>query len=327
MKRFVGGLFVTLALFGSGAAQAQVCTGTASNLNFGSISPVAGTATSATSTITISCSGFAPNTQHQPVRACVNLGTGSGGSSYAPRIALNGVNQLQYNLYTNSAATTVWGTRLSTTYGPVSVDIPLTVNAGNASGSVTLTVYGRVPAAQPTLIAGTYTSSFAGTAQAELDWQQYSEIAPSCSTLSTHAAALPFTVTANVINDCTIAATNINFGTAGVLSTALTATGTLTVKCTNNDAYSIALSAGAGSGANVGDRRMTQSGGTTQVHYQLYQNAAYTTAWGDGTNGTRTATGTGTGTNQALTVYARVLPQTTPSAGSYVDTVIATITY
>lgn len=324
MKRFVWLLVATLAGLGVTAARAQVCTGTASNLNFGSISPVAGNVTSASSTITINCSGFL---LARPVRACVNLGTGSGGTSFAPRIALNGVNQLQYNLYTDSAATVVWGTRNSTNYAPVSVDIPLSLSLGNASGSATRTVYGRVPASQTTLVAGTYTSAFANTAQAELDYRQYLVNPPSCSSLSSSATALPFTVTANVINDCNIAATNINFGTTGLLATALNATGNLTVTCTNNDAWSIALSAGTGIGATVADRRMTKSGGGNQVHYQLYRDAARTIAWGDGTNGTSPATGSGTGTSQSLTVYARVQPQTTPSAGTYIDTIIATITY
>jgi spore coat protein U-like protein len=136
---------------------------------------------------------------------------------------------------------------------------------------------------------------------------------------------LPFTVSATVINDCTITSTNINFDTAGVLIGTLTATATLSVACPNSGAYSIALSPGAGSGATVVDRRMTRSGGTDQVHYQLYQNASYATPWGDGTNGTSVATGIGTGTTQTLTVYARVPPQTTPAAGIYTDTVIAMI--
>ncbi len=317
-------LFVVLMLLGTGAVHAQTCTGNASNLNFGSISPVAGMTASVSSTITISCSGFP---LALPVRACVNLGTGSGGTTYAPRVALNGASGLQYNLYVDSAAATVWGSRRATSYGPVSIDIPLTSTGGTASGSATLPVYGRVPASQTTLVAGTYVSTFSGAAQSEFDYQQYLLLAPSCSTLSTPAATIPFTVSANVINDCALTATSINFGAAGVLSTTLTATGTLTVACTNSDAYSIALSAGTGSGATVADRRMTRGGGTDQVHYQLYQNASYSTAWGDGTAGTSVTAGTGTGSSQSLTVYARVQPQTTPKAGTYIDTIIATITY
>ncbi|SAL28951.1 Csu type fimbrial protein [Caballeronia humi] len=324
MKRCMFVLFVVLAALWSINGHAQSCTGSPSNLNFGTISPVSGTSTGASSTITIRCSGFP---LALPVRACVNLGVGSGGTTYAPRTALNGTSQLQYNLYADSAGGVVWGSRRTTSYSPVAVNIPLTSSGGTASGSATLTVYGRVPASQPDLVAGTYTSTFAGTAQAELDYQQYVIAAPSCATMSTPALALPFTVNASVINDCTISATNINFGTAGVLSTTLTATGTLTVACTNDDAYSIALSPGTGSGATVADRRMTKSGGNEQIRYQLYRNAAGTIAWGDGTSGTSTAAGEGTGTSQSFTVYARVLPQTTPSAGTYVDTIIATITY
>ncbi|MBN3758537.1 spore coat protein U domain-containing protein [Paraburkholderia sp. Tr-20389] len=304
-----------------GIAQAQTCTAVASNLNFGQVSPVAGTTASASSTITINCTGMSV----LPVRACVNIGTGSGGGSYLPRIALNGTNQLQYNLYTASGGSTVWGSRGSTTYAPIAVDI--TENGMSGTGSATLTVYGRVPASQTSLVAGTYASSFAGALQAELDYQAYLLVAPACASLTAPNSAFSFTVSANVINDCTIASTNINFGTAGVLNSTLTATGTLTVACTKNDAYSISLSPGAGSGASVADRVMTRSGGTDKVHYQLYQNASYSLPWGDGTNGTTALTGTGTGSSQSITVYARVLPQTTPQAGTYIDTVIATITY
>jgi spore coat protein U-like protein len=285
------------------------------------VSPVAGTPTSASSTITINCTGMGL----LPVRACVNIGTGSGGSSYLPRIALDGTNQLQYNLYTASGGSTVWGSRGSTTYAPIAIDV--NQNGLTGTGSATLTVYGRVPASQTALVAGPYTSTFAGALQAELDYQAYLLIAPACASLTTPSSTFSFTVSANVINDCTIAATNINFGTAGVLTSALTATGTLTVACTASDAYSIALSSGTGSGASVTDRVMTRSGGADRIHYQLYQNASYSLPWGDGTSGTTALTGTGTGSSQSITVYARVPPQTTPQAGTYIDTVIATITY
>lgn len=302
-------------------ASAQTCTAVASNLNFGQVSPVAGTTASASSTITINCTGMSA----LPVRACVNIGTGSGGSTYLPRIALNGTSQLQYNLYTASGGSTVWGSRGSTTYQPIAIDV--NENGLSGSGSATLTVYGRVPASQTALVAGPYASTFAGALQAELDYQAYLLIAPACASLTSPSSTFSFTVSANVINDCTIASTNINFGTAGVLNSTLTATGTLTVACTKNDAYSIALSSGAGSGATVADRAMTRSGGSDKVHYQLYQNASHSLPWGDGTNGTTALAGTGTGSSQSITVYARVLPQTTPQAGTYIDTVIATITY
>ena len=48
--------------------------------------------------------------------------------------------------------------------------------------------------------------------------------------------------------------------------------------------------------------------------------------WGT-TIGTDTVTGTGNGTAQAITVYGRVPPQTTPPAATYNDTVNVTVTY
>jgi spore coat protein U-like protein len=71
---------------------------------------------------------------------------------------------------------------------------------------------------------------------------------------------------------------------------------------------------------------VTRIVGTDQIHYQLYQIASFSTVWGDGTNGTSQAPGTGNGQTQSVTVFARVLPQTTPQAGNYTDTVIAAIT-
>jgi spore coat protein U-like protein len=322
MRRIV--LFFALLIFLTTPVRAQVCTASISSINFGSIAPATDSSASASGSVTVSCSGFLLTPF---VRACINIGSGSGGTSYAPRDALNGTSTLAYNLYADSASSTIWGSRRSGTNAAVAIDIPLTIQLGTATGSRTVSFYGRVPAGQTALVAGTYLSTFSGATQAEMTYQAYALTPPDCSTLAANSTALSFTVSANVINDCTLAATNINFGTAGVLNGTLAATGTLSVSCTSNDAYSIALSAGSGTGASVADRRMTRAGGSEQVRYQLYQNASYSIPWGDGTGGALPVTGTGTGISQAITVYARVLPQTTPSAGSYTDTIVATITY
>jgi spore coat protein U-like protein len=303
-------------------ARAQVCTASISSINFGSIAPATSSSANALGTVTVSCTPAALN---PPVRVCINIGTGSGGTSFAPRLASSGTSTLQYNLYSNSAGSIVWGSRTSTSYPAVPID--LTFPLGQASVNATVTIYGSVAAGQTSLSAGTYLSTFSGVPQAEMTYAAYVLLPPDCSTVTTNSTPLSFSVAATVINDCSISATNINFGTAGVLNGTLSATGTLSVACTNNDAYSIALSAGTGNGASVADRRMTRAGGSEQVRYQLFQNAAFSTPWGDGTGGTAPVGGIGNGVNQAITVYARVLPQATPSAGNYADTITATITY
>ena len=71
-------------------------------------------------------------------------------------------------------------------------------------------------------------------------------------------------------------------------------------------------------------RKMTS--GANTINYSLYQNSSRTTVWGN-TVGTNTVSGTGSGLGQALTVYGRVPPQTTPAPGTYTDTIVATVTY
>ncbi len=72
---------------------------------------------------------------------------------------------------------------------------------------------------------------------------------------------------------------------------------------------------------------MMRSGGTDQVKYQLYQDSAYSKPWGDGTNATSTYAGVGNGATQNVPMYGRVLPQTTSTPGTCIDTMIATVTY
>ncbi len=62
------------------------------------------------------------------------------------------------------------------------------------------------------------------------------------------------------------------------------------------------------------------------VTYELYRNNGRTQRWGAALNND-TVAGNGNGANQALTVYGRVPGQTTPSAGTYNDTITVTVTY
>lgn len=322
MKRIVPFLvFLAFLLFGA-TAHAQSCTATISGITFGSIAPATTSVASTTGTVNITCT---PPALNLPVRVCLNFGTGGGGGTYSPRLATNGIGIIQYNLYSDAGFSTIWGSRASGIFLPVAVDLTFPLGVSSVSRSVT--IYARTAPGQTALAAGNYLSVFIGTGSAEMNYTAYALLAPDCSTLTSNATGLSFIVMAPVINDCSLSATNINFGASGVLNGALTATGTLSVACTNSDPYTIALSAGSGTGATVANRLMTKGGGTEQVQYQLYTNPALTTPWGDGTNGTSIVSGTGNGSNQAITVYGRVPPQTTPSAGTYTDTIVATITY
>jgi len=141
-----------------------------------------------------------------------------------------------------------------------------------------------------------------------------------------HAATVTDTmpVTISIENACEIstAPTELNFGTHGVLSTNVDSLSTISVTCTTDAPYNIGLNGGAS--GNINARTMTD--GADFVGYQLYQESARTTVWGD-TVGTNTMASSGTGDEQYFSVYGRVAPQTTPPAGTYNDSVTVTVTY
>lgn len=126
----------------------------------------------------------------------------------------------------------------------------------------------------------------------------------------------------------------LDFGSHGVLNsnvdgqTATSGTGSVQVQCTNGTAYQIGLNAGTNPSApgDVNTRRMKT--GTEFVSYQLYQDSARTTVWGNTTGaGGNVVSKTADGTVQSTQVFGRVPPQVTPSAGVYTDTVTVTVTY
>lgn len=136
-------------------------------------------------------------------------------------------------------------------------------------------------------------------------------------------ATTTFGVTATVNATCTVAATSLAFGTYS--SAVANAQSTITVTCSNTTPYNVGLNAGVATGATVTTRQMTGPSGAT-LNYALYQNSGETTNWGN-TSGTDTVSGTGNGAAQSLTVYGQIAAGQYPAAGSYTDTVTATVYY
>jgi spore coat protein U-like protein len=298
---------------------AQSCSFTISTLNFGTIDLTANTPFTSTATYSASCTGTANTT----VRTCPNIDAGSGGStSGSPRFLLNGATQLNFNLYQDGSYTSVWGSNLwafAGSYPSPTVDVALN---GSGSGSASQTIYGQVWPGQQTLPAGVYSSAFSGT-QASVAYA-YSTVG-TCTTIgSSHATSAPFTVTATDTTNCAVNASTLNFGSVGVLRSAVDATSSITVTCTNALPYTVALDGGLSGASNPSQRVMSQA--SQNITYGLYRDSARAQPWGDSV-GTNAAAGSGSGLAQTLTVYGRVPAQTTPSPGTYSDTVVVTISY
>ncbi len=122
---------------------------------------------------------------------------------------------------------------------------------------------------------------------------------------------------------CTVSTSGLSFGSYNVFSTVDdTITGSIIVNCTNNAAYTIALSSGSGT---YSSRSMTS--GTHTLSYNLFLDATYLTVWGDGSAGTSIFNGVGTGANAATTVYGRIPARQNAAVGSYSDVLTVTVTY
>lgn len=132
-----GALMVTLipvqaatkqTTMGVSATVASNCIVSAQNLSFGSYD--ASAAKSGSADMTVRCSNGTPYT----------LLLSTGGGTFTQRLLSSGSNSLEYNLFTSSALTTVWGD------GSGNTETDGGTGAGLASGSaITHTVFGELP--------------------------------------------------------------------------------------------------------------------------------------------------------------------------------------
>lgn len=212
----------------------------------------------------------------------LNAGTGAGATETIRKMTGPGGAELSYEVFQDAARTINWGNTSGT-------DL-------NGTGNANITFYGQIIAGQY-VAPGTYTD-----------------------TLST--ATTNFSVTATVLKDCGVTATNMAFGTyTGAVATS---TSTITVTCTNTTTYTVGLSPGLATGATVTTRKMQN--GTALLNYGLYSDSAWTTNWGN-TLATNWVSKTGTGAAQNITVYGQIPAAQYVTPGSYADTIAVTVTY
>jgi spore coat protein U-like protein len=307
-----------------GAARADTCTATMTDVVFGNVNPIAGSDYFASGTLTVNCTYTPLGTTGAlglllpAVSMCATLGGPAGMRSMS-----NGGNTLPFNLYTDStyAPASVWGT--GTTSGTSSFNGSATglVSVGTASASYT--VYGKIPGSAIGTVrtvgnaATAYSMNFSGLGTVRYAFGTL--VNAGCTTGASTTFA--FQARATVVNDCRITAGSLAFGNVGVLNGAVRANTTLGVQCTAGSAYQIAFNSGTyGSGAT---RRMKNASTGELVNYQV-SSVLDGANWGDGTTGIA-AGGTGTGALQSLPLYGRVTAQKTPSPGDYKDTVTATL--
>jgi spore coat protein U-like protein len=178
------------------------------------------------------------------------------------------------------------------------------------------------------------TPTFASTLSAGDSMHKIMTIALAATALASAAASAAtatttFAVSATVLKTCSASANALAFGSYTPGSGAVTGTTTVSIKCTNGTAYSVALNGGSTASGTITQRLMAN--GTNTLQYNLYTTSSYGTIWGDGTAGSpQTGTGAGFATANTLTVYGQLPDSATNQSvvtGSYTDTVTVTVTY
>lgn len=142
----------TTAALDVSATVAKNCLVSTTPIAFGSYTPTAGTIT-ANGTVVVRC------TKGTSFTVALNGGTTVGGT-IAQRLMKNGVNTLQYNIYTTTALTTIWGDGTSSS----------STQAGTGAGmgipqAITFTAFGQLPdnTTNQTATTGNYTDSVTAT--------------------------------------------------------------------------------------------------------------------------------------------------------------------
>jgi spore coat protein U-like protein len=134
-------------------------------------------------------------------------------------------------------------------------------------------------------------------------------------------------VTSTVSNNCTISTAALAFGSYDPVvthaSTDLDGTGTVTIACTKGAAATVAL--GLGSNASGSTRRMKDAD-NNYLTYEIYQDSNRSTVWGTGADALTPPVAPSKAARN-FTAYGRVAADQDVPAGSYSDTVVATVNF
>ena len=146
--------------------------------------------------------------------------------------------------------------------------------------------------------------------------------------LSAADATASLSVSASVSNNCTVSTAALTFAAYDPVvanaSANLDGTGRVTVACTKGAAPNIAL--GNGSNASGSTRRLTD-GSSNYLTYDLYQDSGRSTPWAGSGSGILTPAAATSKAAREFTVYGRISGNQDVPAGSYADTVLATVNF
>ncbi len=322
-------LLALVFLAAPGTADAQYlpeCTVTMGDINFSVVNNVGQPDVHVSGPMHIDCRRGFPFAR---ALVCIAL-ENPGDVGWDPRtLSGPGGRRLDYNIYSDPTHREVWGSARSPGATQVGVTVQLSLY-GTATANVLY--YAKLRGAQNNARAGDYSRQFSDRDVAVSAVAYYGQGEYVCTPDMQVISRFSFTVRARVVPDCAIEATNLDFGLANADLALIPrdAISTITATCTQGSSYSITLDRGRGTGATVAQRRLTRiDSGVDTLTYQLYSDSLRRRPWGDGSFGTSDVSGNGNGVQDTIvhTVYGTLDAQQPGRAGTYSDTITATITY
>jgi spore coat protein U-like protein len=273
------------------------CSASSTGLTFPNYDLLGQAQQTGTGTITVQCTGTGTDTIH----VALSAGNSGSGTCTTRKMELSS-SALTYNIYQDSALSTVWCSGSAKRLA-VSITFPSKTTAETVNQNVTM--YAEVTAGQ-SVAPGTYTD----TPTATVYWTGGNSTASNVAVQDYAPSA------------CSVSVSALGFGNyTGAVIQAQT---TVTATCSLTSPYTIAL--GGGSYLNGVQRRMGDTLGD-YIPYALYSNSTRTTAWGDGSALGATVAGTGTGVAQNYPVYGSTGAQSATPPGNYADSVVVTVSY
>lgn len=153
--------------------------------------------------------------------------------------------------------------------------------------------------------------------------------------LATSPAFAGSTVAGNTIamglvieDQCTISApAAIDFGTHGIILSHVDTSANMTIECTKETPYSIALGAGDNAAGALHTTRSLKNTAGDFIDYDLYSDSAGGTVWGSSIGDDTVDKASADGADEVITIFARVPAHQNEPIGTYTDHVTATIWY
>ncbi len=136
-------------------------------------------------------------------------------------------------------------------------------------------------------------------------------------------------VSANIANNCTVGNVSaIAFTYDPIVanhSSPAVATGTIDVTCTSGAPWTLDLDNGLNNGHVTLSQNRAMNSGSNYLSYDIYSDSGHSTVWLSGSG--KDVTGTGSGAAQTQTMYGQVPAAQNVPAGTYNDTVVATVNF